>query len=101
MSEEQSERRNINGAHRRQRVAMGGLSAPIAILVAMVVNRWFEKSMTDEEIIAVSAVVGSVVSTISICFWDLRGILLSYAFHRRSDDPARRPRRRKPSDEEG
>ncbi len=60
---------------RKQRIALGGISAPIAIIVAFAVNDIMEKNMSNEVIIAISSLIGSTVTVIGICVWDVRDMI--------------------------
>ena len=84
MTERHTERRtNDDGKQRKLRVATGSASAPIAIIVSYVVYQFWGKTMTTEVMIAISTLMGSLVSVLSVCFWDLRGIVLSRLYKRR------------------
>jgi len=81
-----NERRNVNGQQRKSRVKLGGISAPIAILITWGITNLWGQQMSQEIVIALATLVGSLVSVATICFWDLRGIALSYVFRRRDYD---------------
>jgi hypothetical protein len=83
------EERRSNGSGRKSRLALGGASSPIALLLAWYLYQWWGKPMTEFELIALSSVTGSVTSALALCFWDLRGILLSLLRKRRSVDRKR------------
>jgi len=84
------ERRTANGNQRMGRITLGGVSSPAGIVIAwLLVNAW-GKPMTELELIALSSVAGSLTSMMAICFWDLRGILLSLVKHRRVTEGKRR-----------
>lgn len=42
--------------------------------------------MSQEVVIAISAIIGAMVSTVSVCFYDLRGILIGVLVRRRTTD---------------
>lgn len=86
---EMNEERRSNGSGRKSRLALGGASSPIAILAAWYLYQWWGKPMDEFELIALSSVTGSVVSAVALCFWDLRGMLLSLIRKRRSVDRER------------
>lgn len=84
--EEGHERRNVNGKQRKSRVAAGGVSAPVAIILTWTITEHWGTQMSDEVIIALATLVGSAVTAITVCFYDLRGMLLSRLYHRRQAD---------------
>lgn len=84
------ERRTTNGGHRKSRVAASSISAPLSILVAFLINEIWGKSMSQEVVIAVSTLVGALVSTVSVCFYDLRGMLIGIIVRRRGMDRKRK-----------
>lgn len=81
-----SERRNINGGQRRHRVSVGSASVPVAIIINFIVMKQWGIVLSDEMLIAVSTLIGSITSVVSICFYDLRGILLSRFMRRRQGE---------------
>ncbi len=72
------ERRATNGSQRKERMAAGGLAAPVSILANYIIFLLWGKNVSTEVAIAISSLVGSFVSVMTICFWDLRGLLLSW-----------------------
>lgn len=80
------ERRTVNGKQRKHRIAVGGISAPLSLLLVFLVRDIWGKPVTEELMIAISTLMGSLVSVATICFWDLRGIVLSRLRRRRQTD---------------
>jgi len=75
------ERRNAaNGHHRKQRIVAGTVSTPVAIIAGAIIHRLWGDELGQEVTIAIASVVGSMITATTICFWDLRGIALSWIF---------------------
>jgi len=85
-----TEERRSNGSGRKSRLALGGASSPLAIVLAWWIHSLWGKPMTDFELIALSSLTGSVTSALALCFWDLRAILLSFVNRRRMVDRKRK-----------
>ena len=68
---------------RKQRLAAGGISAPVAIVVAFLIHDVWETDVSNEEVIAISSLIGSGVTMASLCFWDFRELLLEWLHSRR------------------
>ena len=85
-----TEERRSNGSGRKSRLALGGASSPVAILLAWWIYSMLGKPMTELELIALSSVTGSLTSAIALCFWDLRSMLLSFVNRRRIVDRKRK-----------
>lgn len=73
---------------RGSRLKVGGLSAPISILIAYAVHQLWGTEMSTEVTIAVSSLVSSIVTVFSLCFWDIRALLLERYRARRLEDKA-------------
>ena len=82
----QPTRREVTGQDRKARIVVGGASVPIAILLNAVILRVWELDMGTDVSIALSSMLGSLVSVALLCFWDLRGVVLAYFAHRRLKD---------------
>lgn len=71
-----AERRVVSGLSRKSRVTVGGLSLPVSIIISWGFNKALGGDMPVDVTIAVSSVVGALVSVGSLCFWDIRAILM-------------------------
>lgn len=71
---------------RKTRLTVGSASVPISIIVNTLIFRTWGDSMGIDFTIAAASVVSSIISVGVLCFWDLRGIVLS-RFHRRRRQP--------------
>jgi len=80
------ERRNVNGHQRKSRVKLGSVSAPIAILITWGITNVWGQQMSQEVVIALATLVGSMVSVLTICFWDLRSAVFKLIYSRRHSD---------------
>ena len=80
------EKRNVGNAQRKSRIKFGSASAPLAILITYAITDLWGKQMSQEVVIALSTLIGSGVSVVTICFWDLRGIVLNRVRRRRRAD---------------
>lgn len=89
MTEEPKERRTPNGKQRANRLAASGISAPLAIVITWLITNHMETEMSDEVLIALSTLIGSAVTATTVCFYDIRAILLS-RLNRRDVDKRRR-----------
>lgn len=70
--------RRVANKQRKSRVAIGGVATPLSLIVAYVFHEIMGKDMSTELAVAVSSIIGSLVGVASICFWDLRGLWLSW-----------------------
>jgi hypothetical protein len=77
------ERRTVNGKQRAHRIAVGGVSAPISIVISTLIHHFWGDTMGTDFTIAVSSLASSLITVLAICFWDIRGIILSRMFKRR------------------
>ena len=68
---------------RGHRLVVGGISAPVALVVAFLIHDVWEKDVSNEEVIAISSLIGSAVTMASLCFWDLRDMWLEWLDSRR------------------
>jgi hypothetical protein len=82
---ENEERRAANGKSRKSRITLGGASTPIAILISYGVTDLWGHQMSQEVAIALATVIGSLTSVASVCFWDLRAIVLGHLRRRAVD----------------
>ncbi len=80
------ERRTVNDKQRKHRVAVGGISAPLSLVLVFLIRDIWGKPMSEELIIGFSTLMGSATSVATICFWDLRGVILSRLRRRRQTD---------------
>lgn len=85
-------RRSTQNPARKQRLIAGTSSAPLAIVVCYAVNKVFDIPPEDQTLnIAINTLVGSAVTVLTLCFWDLRAILLERFGRKRASDRKRRP----------
>ena len=74
----------IEPAHRRRRIAAGSLSAvPTAIVVAFAYERLFHEKMDQTVAVALASLIGSLATTITLCFHDLRALICGYLIRKR------------------
>lgn len=81
-----AERRTGTGPSRKHRIAVGSVSAPLSIVAVFVFHKLWGQDMPVEIAIAVASVTSTILTTMSICFWDLRGIVLNRIKTRRVGD---------------
>lgn len=83
-------RGNVNTQQRSDRLKAAGLSTPLgialAIIVAELVKTVWGVTLSSMMFIAISAVAGSITTTIAICFADIRAIVLARLLRRRAAD---------------
>lgn len=77
------------GSHRSQRLTIGGLSAPLALVLSFFYDQHFGQEMPDQVSIAIATLIGSLVSVGALCLEDLRCLILAYFRHRRYTDKRR------------
>lgn len=77
----------MSTAERKKRLTVGGASVPAAIVACWVINEYIVgKDMPQEVAMSVGAMIGSLMSIISLCFNDLRAIFLARFRNQRSED---------------
>lgn len=82
------DRRTANNKARSSRIAVGSMSAPLSIIISWILFDIWGKPVNTELTIAISTLMGSLVSLAALCFWDLRAILLNRFYNRRfRNDP--------------
>lgn len=86
----EQDKRGADPSQRKNRVALGFGAAVPAILLAKWIKWEFGLELTVDEAIYLAGAIGSITSVASICFWDLRGIAMTFFYHRRGNDPPRR-----------
>lgn len=78
-----AERRVLDGRQRKSRIAVGGVATPLSIVIAYLFHRSFGTDMSMELTVALSSIIGSIVGVGSICFWDIRALILSWLKQKR------------------
>lgn len=71
---------------RSHRIAAGSLSVPVSIIVGGLIHHYWGDSLGTEFTIAAGSVAGSACTLLSLCFWDIRGLLLTRLRKRREHD---------------
>lgn len=71
---------------RKQRLTVGTASVPAGIVVCWIVSHIWGKEMPQEVAMSVGAIVGSITSIMSLCFQDLRSVLLARFRPKRDED---------------
>lgn len=86
------ERRHQHEGNRSKRVVVGSGSSVLAIVLAYFYAQHYGRELPMEVAVALSALIGSMTTTVALCFQDLRAIVLSRALKRRSTDRKRSTR---------
>ena len=80
------EQRESNVRSRGKRITAGGVSVPIALIVSYIIKETWGHDMPDDVLIALASVIGSLVTVGTLCFNDIRGVLLARMKRRRAED---------------
>lgn len=76
-------RRRRTDGERGSRLAAAGISVPLAVIINHYLVK-FDGSLGEPDMqAAVTSLIGSLVTILVVCFYDVRGLILSQWFRRR------------------
>lgn len=78
--------RRVPAVKRSHRIMAGGISVPVSIIAGGIIHKLWGDSMGAEFTMAVASLAGSACTLVSICFWDIRGIVMARYRKRREHD---------------
>lgn len=89
--ERDEERRgSANTQQRTDRLKAAGLSTPLGVAFALIVSEAVELvwgvTLSSMMFMAISAIAGSITTTVAICFSDIHAIVLARLLRRRASD---------------
>ena len=91
MDEAPTPGRRATTLHRKHRLVAGGSSMPAAVILCYLANKYLGVPTDDHMLTAaIDTLIGSVVTAATMCFWDIRSMILSRFGRKRAADRARR-----------